>query len=539
MIAKIAAAALRARLTGHEGEIALLDVREQGLFARGHILLASNAPASRLEIDAPRLVPRCGAPLVLCDGGDGLALRAAKALRGFGYCDLAVLDGGVAAWRAEGYALFEGINVLSKAFGEFVEATYGTPHLSATELARVRDGGRNLVVLDSRPMGEYRHMSIPGGIDVPGAELVHRIHDLAPEPDTLIVVNCAGRTRSIIGAQSLINAGIANPVVALENGTMGWTLAGRELEHGQARVPPPLSAAGRAWAQGAAARVAARFGVRTIGHDTLARWREEADARTLYLCDVRSPEEYRAGHPPGARCTPGGQLVQATDGYLGTRGARVMLVDDDGVRATMTASWLIQMGWRDACVLGDALGGELERGPERHEVLGLDDAGSDAGLAPSELARMAGTDQVRILDFADSRAYRAGHIDGAWWISRARLAPDLAAVPAAPAYVMTSPDGVLARLALAEVRALVKAPVHVLTGGTEAWRAAGLPLQAGGGHLPGDPDDVYLRPYDRPPAQVEQAMRDYLRWETALVPQLERDGMLTFATYRQSKIRQV
>ncbi|HZA67281.1 MAG TPA: rhodanese-like domain-containing protein, partial [Geminicoccaceae bacterium] len=232
MIAEIAAAALRARLTDHEGEIALLDVREQGVFARGHILLASNAPASRLEIEVPRLVPRRGAPVVLCDGGDGLALRAARTLCRFGYRDLAVLDGGIAAWRAAGYALFEGIHVPSKAFGEFVEATWGTPHLSALELSRLRDAGRDVVVLDSRPMSEYRHMSIPGGIDVPGAELVHRIHDLAPDPDTLVVVNCAGRTRSIIGAQSLINAGIANPVMALENGTMGWTLAGCELEHG-------------------------------------------------------------------------------------------------------------------------------------------------------------------------------------------------------------------------------------------------------------------------------------------------------------------
>ncbi|MGH6918713.1 MAG: rhodanese-like domain-containing protein, partial [Geminicoccaceae bacterium] len=144
----------------------------------------------------------------------------------------------------------------------------------------------------------YRHMSIPGGIDVPGAELVHRVRDLAPDPDTLVVVNCAGRTRSIIGAQSLLNAGIANRVAALANGTMGWTLAGHELEQDQARVPPPLSETGRAWAQQAAARVAARFGVRTIDHATLARFCAQAEARTLFLCDVRAPDEYAAGHLP-------------------------------------------------------------------------------------------------------------------------------------------------------------------------------------------------------------------------------------------------
>ncbi|MGH6896037.1 MAG: rhodanese-like domain-containing protein [Geminicoccaceae bacterium] len=532
MIAQIAPAALRARLTESESEVALLDVREQGAFARGHILLASNAPISRLEIDAPRLVPRRSAAVVLCDGGDGVARRAAEALIRFGYREVAVLDGGVAGWSAAGFALFEGVYVPSKAFGEFVEAAWGTPHLSADELARLRADGQNVVVLDSRPMSEYRHMSIPGGIDVPGADLVQRIRDLAPDPDTLVVVNCAGRTRSIIGAQSLINAAIANQVAALANGTMGWSLAGYELEHDQARVPPPLSDAARAWAQQAAARVAARFGVRTIDHATLARFREEAEARTLYLCDVRAPEEYAAGHLPGALCTPGGQLVQATDACLGTRNARVVLVDDDGVRATMTASWLIQMGWRDAFVLRGGLCGDLELGPERTEVLGLDDGSIDAAVNPATLARMAEGDGVRILDLADSRAYRTGHIPGAWWVSRARLAHDLASVPPAPAHVLTSPDGILARLALAEVRRLVRAPVQVLADGTETWRAAGLPLSGGAEHLAGAEDDVYLRPYDRAPEQAPQAMRDYLRWETALVPQLERDGTIVFPSFR-------
>ena len=533
MSARIAPAALRARLTHGDGELALLDVREQGAFARAHILLASNAPLSRFEIDVPRLVPRRATPVVLCDGGDGRAERAAAILARHGYSDLAVLEGGVEGWREAGFMLFEGIHVPSKAFGEFVEATCGTPHVTAEELVRLAAAGRKLVILDSRPLLEYRQMSIPGGIDVPGAELVHRVRDLAPDPQTLVVVNCAGRTRSIIGAQSLINAGVENRVVALENGTMGWTLAGQRLEHGQARVPPPLTTDGRTWARAAAARVEARFGVRTIGHDELARWREQAQERTLYLCDVRLPEEYEAGHLPGARCTPGGQLVQATDGYLGTRGARVVLVDDDGVRATMTASWLLQMGWRETFVLRDGLGGELERGPERLEVLGLEDHPIERAVDPVTLARTAASDAVRILDFADSRTFLDGHIAGAWWLSRASLQEELPAIPSAAAYVLTSPDGIMARLALADVRGLVRAPAHVLAGGTAAWRAAGLPLQAGAERMAGNPDDVvYLRPYDRPPEQAEAAMRAYLAWETTLLSQLERDGTLSFRSYR-------
>jgi rhodanese-related sulfurtransferase len=529
MIAGIPPAALHARLRANDGELALLDVRPAGAFARGHMLLASNAPLDRLEIDAPRLVPRRSAPVVLCDAGEGAAERAAATLGRFGYGDLAVLEGGVDGWQAAGFMLFEGVYVPSKAFGEHVEAVYGTPHISAAELARLRTADTDLVTLDSRPFDEYRRMNIPGGIDVPGAELVHRIRDLAPDPDTLVVVNCAGRTRSIIGAQSLINAGIANRVVALENGTMGWTLAGQQLEHDQARLPPPLSAAGREWAQQAASRVRERFRVPTIDHATLARWRAEAQTRTLYVCDVRSPEEYAAGHLPGALCTPGGQLVQATDSWLGTHGARVVLVDDDGVRATMTAFWLLQIGRWDVHVLVGGLGEGLETGPERTPVLGLEDTPADLLLEVKALAKLAAGAGLQILDLTDSRSFRAGHLPGAVRVRRSQLEADLARVPPTPDYVLTSEDGLLARLALAEAAHLLPGRVRALAGGTEAWRAGGQPLEPGSWE---DVDeDAYLRPYDRPPEQAEQAMRDYIRWETALVPATLRDGTLRFKTF--------
>jgi rhodanese-related sulfurtransferase len=86
-----------------------------------------------------------------------------------------------------------------------------------------------MVVLDARRFDEFNTMCIPGGTSVPGAELVLRVRELAPDPRTQVIVNCAGRTRSIIGTQSLVNAGIPNPVAALRNGTIGWTLAGLGL----------------------------------------------------------------------------------------------------------------------------------------------------------------------------------------------------------------------------------------------------------------------------------------------------------------------
>ena len=260
------------------GELAVLDVREEAAFGEGHLFFASCVPLSRIELRIAELVPRRPARVVLCDGGEPLAGAAAARLAEFGYTEVYVLEGGVLGWEAAGYSLYSGVNVPSKAFGEYVEARHRTPSISPEQLQDLLGREPKPLVLDSRPREEYRHMSIPGGVNVPGAELVYRFHDLAPPPGTTVVVNCAGRTRSIVGAQSLINAGVPNPVVALRNGTMGWELAGYALVHGQQRRAPEVSPYGMAEAKAAAARVARRFGVPTVNRAVLDAWRGEGES---------------------------------------------------------------------------------------------------------------------------------------------------------------------------------------------------------------------------------------------------------------------
>jgi rhodanese-related sulfurtransferase len=462
---------------------------------------------------------------VLCDDDESLAGRAADVMRRFGYTDVAVLEGGVGAWRAAGFELFTGVNVPSKAFGEFVEHACETPRISAGELKAKLDAGEDVVVLDSRPMSEYRVMNIPNADDCPGAELVYRVHEVVKRPETLVVVNCAGRTRSIIGAQSLINAGLPNRVVALKNGTMGWHLAGFALEQGNERHAPAPGPEALRKARAAAARVAERFGVRKIAFAELESMRQDA-TRTLYRFDVRSPEEYRAGHLAGFASAPGGQLVQATDAYAAVRNARVVLADFDGVRATMTASWLLQMGWPEVRVLEMDSGMPLVSGAESRRVLGLDGAKLDE-VSAAKLQRLVEAGEATVVDFAPSLAYRDGHVPGAWFAIRARLGDALGRIGPATRYVFTSPDGVLARLAARDAAALTPAPVQVLDGGTAAWKAAGLPLERGSTRLAAATDDVYYRPYDRQ-GQIEQAMQDYLDWEVALVAQVKREPYLAF-----------
>ncbi len=529
MIRRVGPAALEAMLLD-EGELALLDIREEGSHAGGHLLFASSLPLSRLELRVADMLPRVGVRIVLCDGdGGALAARAARRLAELGYTDLAILEGGCAGWAAAGRELFSGVHVPSKAFGELVEHHYGTPRITARELHARQAAGADLVVLDSRPMAEFRVMSIPGGIDCPGAELVYRAHDLAPSPATLVVVNCAGRTRSIIGAQSLINAGIPNPVVALENGTMGWHLAGLELARGESRRYGALSDDGLAKARAAAARIRARFGVPVMDMAGLDAWRAEADERSLYTIDVREAAEFEAGHLAGSFHVPGGQLVQETEATVGALRSRIALIDDTGVRAAMTASWLIQMGWPEVAVVEGALeSGPLETGPRQAPIPGLDAA--ETALVTARDFEAGG---AVVVDVGSSRAYRAGHIPGAWFAVRARLAAALAKLPAAERLVFTSDDGVLARFAAAEAAALTSRPVAALDGGTAAWRAAGLALAQGPENMATEDDDAWLKPYDHEAGQ-EQRMRDYLAWETALVPAVKRDGCARFRLFPEA-----
>jgi rhodanese-related sulfurtransferase len=524
---------------GAGDSLAFLDAREEGEFSSdGHPLFAIPLPLSRLELRAGALLPDPAARIVLMDSGEegqwqGRANRAAAQLMLLGYTNVAVMAGGLKAWREAGHEVFTGVNVPSKAFGEVVEHDHDTPRIDAADLQKLVDEGRDLVILDSRPIEEFTNMSIPGGIDCPGAELVYRVKDLAPDPKTLVVVNCAGRTRSIIGAQSLINAGLPNRVMALKNGTMGWHLAGLEVARGKTQSFGPQGPEAAKFAQQAAARVAAKVGVRSI--DRAALERLEVEEGTLYRYDVRDPAEYAAGHLRGFRNAPGGQLVQATDQYVAVRGATIVLHDNDGVRATMTAHWLIQMGWDKVFVLKHAAAAdEMVGGAEPAVPLGTERI-DPAVISAAELKARGDRGEVLLVDLDTSLRYRDGHIPGAWFAVRANLTrtlPEmLAQSPTAKRVVFTSPDGLLARYAAAEAAELTELPVAALWGGTAAWRDAKLPLERGQTRMADAPTDVWYRPYDRKDG-IEAAMHQYLDWEVDLVAQVERDGDARFGVVK-------
>ena len=501
-------------------EIAFLDVREEDPHAQEHPLFAANLPLSRIEFDAYGKLPRKDVPIVTLDDGEGFAQLAAERLMAMGYRDVSVFAGGVAAWKASGGEIFKDVNVPSKSFGEFVESKRHTPSLSAQEVKKMLDDKEDVVVVDVRRFDEYNTMSIPTGISVPGAELVLRVPELAPNPKTKIIVNCAGRTRSIIGTQSLINAGIPNEVNALRNGTIGWTLAGQDLDKGQTRRFPNVSSKTAEEAADRARSVADRAGVKRVSLAQIKPWQVQAD-RTTYFFDTRTPEEYEAGHLPGFRSVPGGQLVQETEMSAPVRGARIVLADPSGVRANMPASWLAQMAW-DVYVVDSLNDSDLtEKGAWKPPLPPLP---RTKLVDAKTLSTWLKTDSNTIvIDLSTHANYVKGHIPGSWYALRSQLADALSIIPEVDRYILTSNPSELAYFAAHELEKLTQAEVLVLDGGTQSWTQHGLELEKGASHLASPALDRYKRPYEGTSVDPK-AMQAYLDWEFGLVEQLGKDG---------------
>jgi rhodanese-related sulfurtransferase len=497
------------------GEIALLDVREAGQFGEAHLLFATPLPYSRLELDVGVLVPRKSARIVVCDDGVlGVAQRAAQRLQSLGYTDVSVLAGGTRGWSEAGYTLFKGVNVPSKLFGELVEHEYHTPRITAQDLVRMKEAGDDFVLLDGRPLNEHQKMTIPGSTCCPNAELPYRVSSMVKNPRTRIIVNCAGRTRSILGAQSLINIGVPNPVYALENGTQGWYLSDLKLEHGSTRrYPERVDESTLPALKAAAAKLMDRHAIGTATAHQVESWLKET-SRTTYLCDVRTPEEFAAGSIPGAVHAPGGQLIQATDQWVGVRNARIVLIDGgENVRAPVVASWLKQLGC-DAWVLEGGIRSGLQAPTASKAALPALDT-----ISAADLKRALDARTCAVFDLGAGTRFRKAHIPASRWSTRVRLAAD-AGNWKNPVVLVAEEAGV-ARLAATELLEAGVKDVKLLDGGIAAWTKAGYATEA----TPDSPTDAecidhLFFVHDRH-AGNKAAMRQYLAWETGLIAQLD------------------
>jgi rhodanese-related sulfurtransferase len=511
---RIAATAACALL--HDGaEIAFLDVREAGQFGEAHPLFAVPAPYSRLEALVARLVPRHSARLMLIDQGDGVAERAAKRLEHMGYHDTAILDGGIPAWAAEGFGLYKGVNVPSKTLGELAEQVWHPEVLQPEELARWRETGEAFALYDARPPQEYAKMRVPGSRCLPNGELAHRLGVAAPPARRPIVITCAGRTRGLTGAIGLRVAGYDRPVYALENGTQGWALAGQVLERGNDPDPfPPMTEESLAEALQRADQMMWRYGIEVLSAADIAAALRDG-TRTTCVFDVRSAAEAAQDPIRAALHAPSGQLVQATDQWIGVRRARIVLCDDSGLRAALAAFWLKQLGFEPFVTRID---GHLRALPPQSGAAPASEP-AERLTAPDALRRLA-TEGCRLVDLRGSLSYRRGHPAGAVWSVRPRL-PDLCETVTGRHVLLIADDRWTADLAARDLREIGAARVYWIEGGHEALVAAGAPAEA----TPDRPNDseaidhLYFV-HDRHDGNLE-ASRRYLEWERGLVGQLD------------------
>lgn len=501
-------------------QFALIDVREAGEYNSSHIPGVSLIPRRQLEFQMVLAVPYSGTLIVVCDDDGRRAALAAATLERMGYSQVSVLAGGMNHWVTRDYPTEWGMNVPSKDFGEKMEAVHHVPEMEATELHARLDRGEKLVILDTRTPEEYQRFCIPGGRSMPGGELALRIHDVTKdlEPDTTIVVNCAGRTRSIIGTRLLQRMGIPN-VYGLKNGTSGWMLAGYQLETGGDRLTLPApTPEGLAAAEAYAARLAVEDGVRYLDIPALQTMMQRRSQETVYCIDVRSEEEYRSAHIPGFRWFPGGQAVQRSDDVAVVKNCPLVFCCDGKARATFTASWYRQMGFAEVYAVDggtnawQARGLALESGLREPSVFALEAARAAVRLVTPQ-ALHASLPPI-VLFVETSQDFARGHVPGAYWMPRGWLELRIGAlVPEKTTPIaVTCSDGRNATLAGATLKELGYQDVAVLDGGMAAWQAAGLAMEKGLTNVMSAPADMVVSGPDRNFAD----MMHYLRWETAL-----------------------
>ena len=507
-------------LLNGKSQFALIDVREAGEYNSSHIADSSLILRKELEFRMSVSVPVKGEKIIVCDDDGRRATLAAATLNQMGFNNVWVLDRGVNQWSTEGYPTEWGSNVISKDFGERMEVEHHVPEIEATELHERIERGDKLVILDTRTPEEYQRFCIPGGRSVPGGELALRVTDITKDldKDTTIIVNCAGRTRSVIGTRVLQRMGLTN-IFGLKNGTSGWLLAGYDLETGGDRLElPEPSSEGLAAAETYAARLAHEDGVRYLDVAAVQSMLDQHEEKTCYFVDVRTNEEYSAGHIPGFRWFPGGQVVQRSDDVLVVKNCPVVFCCDGRARATFIASWYRQFGFEEVYAVDGGStawadsGRQLEAGSGDAVPIGLEEARAQVKLvSPQEIA----VDKPAAIIFVETSAdFSSGHMPGARWVPRGSLELEIAAV--APdkegSILVTCNNGDNAALAGATLKGLGYRNVSVLQGGMSAWRKDGLEMEQGLSGVMRAPTDVVVSGPDRNFAD----MMNYLRWETAL-----------------------
>jgi len=238
---------------------------------------------------------------------------------------------------------------------------------------------------------------------------------------------------------------------------------------------------------------------------------------SCYLLDIRTEGEFMVGHLKGTRHVPGGQLLQATDQHLVVHNAPVVLIDSDGVRAPAMALWLRRMGWLNVYVT-------TMNPNDKNLAVGVveDDIGySNADvISVQEAHHLIAKGTAVMCDVRSSVAYRRGHAEGCYFLTRANLVKDVKRLPEKNHIILMADDLPYARLIATDLHQLGYVVSNV-NGGFADWVDAEYAVSLGVENMASRPDDRHLDAYDFDDASVcDRENHQYLNWEIALVDQI-------------------
>lgn len=508
-------------LLDSEEVYAVIDVREKNEYESGQIFGATSVPRRLLESQIPVLIPIKHTKVILYDDDSARSILAAGMLKNNGYTNVKYLLGGLNNWKISSYPLVKGVHVLSKSFGEIVgEIQDVIPTLSPIELKHRMDiSPEDYIIIEVRPVDEVlKTGSIPGAINIPGVELPLKINDFIKSGKN-IVTTCAGRTRGFIACATLKKMGIKK-VYDLNNGTLGWQLAGFQLEQEILQGDPP-SIESKEKAKEVATRLAKTQGIQLISVEIFEKMRHNSNKETLYIIDVRSIEEYELmGHIADSISMPGGQAIQNTDDIIAVNKANIVFVCDNGTRSIITAYWYKRMGFSNVYVIDGGLSSwnhfdyELVRGVPQSYPLGFikifDTVKKiDANKLKSALDKEP---NIIIIDVSDSRSFAEGHISKAHWLPRGRLESRISEVVKDKRLplIITSQDQYEAIFAANTLYELGFENVRALADGNQSWKQAGYYLVRGLDGIRPDDWRVMLTEYGQ-----DEATK-YFDWEESL-----------------------
>jgi rhodanese-related sulfurtransferase len=341
--------------------------------------------------------------------------------------------------------------------------------------------------LDVRERGEFALGQIEGTTPLPRGTLESRVRTMVPSASVSIVICCDDGRRSALAATTLEAMGYAQTSI-LAGGIDAWRADGHPIIEG-------WGVRGKTYGE----RTAVREEVPQVTAEELAARRARGD-RTV-LVDVRTDEEYRRGHVPGALHVPGGELVQEAPGLPGVQESALVITCAGRTRGILGAAALRRAGMSDVfALLNGAMGWrlagfELEAGAAEAASRAAEPSQwaqeATFRLAQAEGVRFLSVQELEALLGSDDPAYavdvrlpgefRAGHVPGSVSLPAGQFAlmhENVIAIRNAP-LVLLSDDEVRAVWAAAMCQGLGFPEVFVLKGGISGWTAAGHRLEEG------------------------------------------------------------